>query len=184
MKLTFSFAISFFFILGAASAQSEEGWTIPMQEIIFKNHQGEPTRMRIDPGLRYADIIYQDKSYRLFYHKNAVDFNRARIFNNETQEEIGRGKGAFLGLDRFIFENGEVIKLKRKRSPNGYVIIGPYGVLFEVQNHGIKPIKTFEETDFLVQAFFIFDRIKKTRKPPSEIMIYDNTIQNNTLNQH
>lgn len=77
--------------------------------------------------------------------------------------------------------DGEVLKLRKKKNPIGYEVIGPYGVLFKVENHGISPVNTVSDKDFLTQAFFVFDRIRHTQSPPAdEVMIIYTT---NSYNQ-
>ncbi|RPA69363.1 hypothetical protein EF405_06075 [Cyclobacteriaceae bacterium YHN15] len=171
MKSTASFVLLFITVVVFSKAQTQGAWSIPKHEIVFKDEKGEVAKMWMDPGLRYADISYEGRSYRVFYHHNNSKFKRARFVDNESKMEIGRAKGNLGGAGRFIFINGEEINVKRKRYPNGYEIIGPYGPLFKVENHGVSPVKTFQETDFLVQAFFLFDRIKITQTPPAEVIM-------------
>lgn len=171
MKTAFSYCLIFCVSVSFALAQSESGWSVPKNEIIFRNEQGEVAKMWVDQGLRYADVEYQGRTFRVFYHRNNNNFNKARIVDNDSQVEIARGRGGLNGLGKFVFENGEEVKLIKKRSPNGYEIIGPYGTLFKVENHGISPAKTYQQSDFLAQAFFVFDRIKHTQTPPSEVLM-------------
>jgi hypothetical protein len=171
MKTTLSLLLLFFSTILLTYGQKDTGWDIPKHEIVFKDEKGEVAKMWMDPGLRYADISYEGRSYRVFYHHNNSKFKRARIVDNESKMEIGRAKGNLGGSGRFLFINGEVIHVKRKRYPNGYEIIGPFGPLFKVENHGVSPVKTYQESDFLVQAFFLFDRIKITQTPPAEVIM-------------
>jgi hypothetical protein len=171
MKIPLSLFMLFFSAALLSYGQKGSGWDILKHEILFNDEHGEVAKMWMDPGLRYADISYDGRSYRVFYHNNISKFKRARIYDNESKIEIGRAKGNLGGSGRFIFINGEQIHVKRKRYPNGYEIVGPYGPLFKVENHGVSSVKTYQETDFLVQAFFLFDRIKVTQTPPAEVIM-------------
>ncbi|ERM84225.1 hypothetical protein P872_15700 [Rhodonellum psychrophilum GCM71 = DSM 17998] len=177
MKSILPLVFFLFAVVFNTNAQINAVWSIPKQELIFGDKQAEMAKMWIDPGFRFADIEFQDKSFRVFFHRNKPILKKARIVDNETQMEVARGRGDFFwGSARFIFETGENIKVLRKRNPNGYEIIGPYGTLFKVENHGISPVKIFNEKDFLAQAFFIFDRIKDTQTPPAEVIMQMNPI--------
>ncbi len=171
--------LAFVFLLVAAqfsNAQSHAEWSIPKQEIVFGDAQGEVAKMWIDPGFRFADIEFKESSYRIFYHRNNAIFKNARIVENESQNVVAKGRGGFFWRSgRFIFDGGDEIKILRKRNPNGYEIIGPYGPLFKVENHGVSPVKIFNEKDFLAQAFFLFDRIKETQTPPAEVIMVTTT---------
>ncbi|GAB2484258.1 hypothetical protein [Algoriphagus taiwanensis] len=154
-----------------ANSQSAASWELPMIEVKFQESGGENTLLKVDPGFQYADLHQGNRTTRMFYHKNYGIIKNARIIDQNSKQQIARGKGSyFWGNARFEFESGEVFKLKRKRSQNGHEIIGPYGPLFLVENFGIKPIKTLNERDFIAQSFFVFDQIKTTQKPPSDLI--------------
>jgi hypothetical protein len=150
-----------------------QDWQVPKHSVLFKNGDKLVGTMDIDPGFRFADLLFEGKSYRIFYHRNSSTFPRARIVDNVTQKIIARGKGMyFFNRGSFVFDQEEV-KLIQKRNPNGYTITGPNGTLFKVENHGVVPVKHFNDKDFLIQAFFLFERIRMTQKPPAEVvMIY------------
>lgn len=171
-KSTLLFLITFFFI-GWVNGQEKQGWITPMQKIQFVADEKEQASMSIDRGYKFADLEYQGRNYRIFFNRDQVSIKKARIVDQDSKLEIARGRGnLFWGSGRFEFIDGEVLKLKMKNNPNGYEVIGPFGVLFEIENHGISPVKTLSEKDFLAQAFFVFDRIKSTQSPPSdEVMI-------------
>lgn len=109
-----------------------------------------------------------------------VKFKHARIVDQESKLQVARGRGSyFWGNGRFEFIDGDIFKVKIKRNKMGYEVIGPYGPLFIVENHGIKPVKTFNEKDFLAQAFYVFARIKSTQTPPTDVIyIPSNTLIN------
>lgn len=172
MKSIVTFILLLLSVVVFSNAQSQGEWSIPKAEIIFKSEQGDIAKMWMDPGFRYADLEFQGRSYRVFYHRNNTKFKHARIVDNDSKMPIAKGKGAsFRASGKFIFINGEEIKVRQKDNPNGYEIIGPYGTLFKVENHGINPVKTYQETDFLANAFFLFRRIKDTQTPPSQVII-------------
>lgn len=85
---------------------------------------------------------------------------------------VARGRGSFFWrTGKFTFDNGEEIKVVRKDNANGYEILGPFGMLFKVENHGVTPVKIYNEMDFLAHAFFLFDRIRHIETPPAEVML-------------
>ncbi len=182
MKKTTLFFFVFFFIIGWVNGQEKQGWNTPMQKIQFTADEKEQATMSVDRGFKFADLEYKGRNYRIFFNRDQASFKKARIVDQDSKLEIARGKGNINGgSGRFEFIDGEVLKLKRKNNPNGYEVIGPYGILFEVENQGISPVKTLSEKDFLAQAFFVFDRIKSTQSPPSdEVMIVYTT---NSYNQ-
>lgn len=157
----------------AAKAQETSGWTPPMQEVKFISPDSEDVMMSVDPGFQYADLQKEDRLFRLFFHKNNAIIKNARIIDQNSKLVVARGKGSyFWGSARFEFVDGEEFPVKRKRNPNGYEIIGLYGPLFTVENFGISPVKTLNEKDFLAQAFFVFEQIKTSQKPPSDVIYY------------
>lgn len=156
-----------------SKAQETSGWTSPMQEVKFVSSDSKEVTMSVDPGFKYADLQKDDRLFRLFFHKNSAILKNARIIDQDSKLVVARGKGSyFWGSARFEFVDGEEFPVKRKRNPNGYEIIGPYGPLFTVENFGISPVKTLNEKDFLAQAFFVFEQIKTSQKPPSDVIYY------------
>lgn len=179
-KSTILFLISCF-IIGWVKGQEKQGWNTPMQKIQFVADENKQATMSVDRGFKFADLEYQGRTYRFFFNRDQASFKKARIVDQESKLEIARGRGNIHGgSGRFEFIDGEVLKLKRKNNPNGYEVIGPYGVLFEIENHGISPVNSVSEKDFLAQAFFVFDRIKSTQSPPSDVVILYTT---NSYNQ-
>ncbi|MDI1324718.1 MAG: hypothetical protein PSV36_18375 [Algoriphagus sp.] len=169
MKINLILFLGTFFIFGLANGQEKTGWNTPMQEIQFVSEANELATMSVDKGYRFADLEYKGKTYRIYFNRDQVSFKKARIVDQETKLELARGKGKyFSGTARFEFMDGEVLKLKKKNYPNGYEVIGPYGILFKVENHGISPVKTLNDKDFIAQAFFVFERIRITQSPPSD----------------
>lgn len=163
--LLFFFLVSF----GLVKGQEKMGWNTPVQKIQFIADKNEQATMSIDQGYKFADLEYKGRNYRIFFNRDQPSFKKARIVDQESKLEIAQGRGnLFWGSGRFEFIDGEVLKLKKKSNPNGYSIIGPFGVLFLLENHGISPVKTLSEKDFLAQAFFVFDWIKSTQSPPSD----------------
>jgi hypothetical protein len=154
------------------SAQTESGWNQKLNEVKFKSQTGEESVLGVDPGLRYANLQHQDRSFRLFYNRNDMRTKNIRIVDQKSGLEIAKGRGnTFWGNGRIEFIDGETVKLKRKRNQNGYTIIGPYGELFKIENQAISPVQTYGEKDFLSQAFFVFEWIKTTQKPPQDIVV-------------
>jgi len=167
-----SLLLLLFTLIQYTHAQSFSDWAIPSQKMVLKNEHGEVARMWMGPGLKYADINYQEKSYRVFYHRDNPIIARARIIDNESKKLVARGRGSFFWrTGKFVFDSGEEIKIVRKDKANGYDILGPYGMLFKVENHGITPVKIYNEMDFLAHAFFMFDRIRHIETPPAEVML-------------
>lgn len=74
-----------FITIQYTDAQSLSGWAIPVHEMVLKNEHGEVARMWMGPGLKYADIKYQENSYRVFYHRDNPIIARARIIDNESK---------------------------------------------------------------------------------------------------
>lgn len=174
-KSTLLFLISFF-LIGWANGQEKQGWIPSMQTIQFVADEKEQASMSVDGGYKFADLEYKGRNYRIFFNRDQAIFKKARIVDQDSKLEIARGRGNINGgSGRLEFIDGEVLKLKRKNNPNGYNIIGPYGILFEVKNHGISPVKALVEKDFLAQAFFVFERIKSTQSPPSGNIIIINS---------
>ena len=154
-------------------SQSSSSWEVPMIEVKCQDPSGEKALMKVDPGFQYADLHHDERVFRLFYHNNNGILKNARIVDKDSKLQVARGKGNyFWGNARFEFVGGEVFKLKKKRNRNGYEIIGPFGPLFIVENFGISSVKTLNEKDFLTQAFFVFDQIKTTQKPPADVIYY------------
>ncbi|TXE12176.1 hypothetical protein [Algoriphagus aquimarinus] len=167
--MRFLFAIVALLLTSSAYSQSNPTWSTPAHQIKYGDEAGKQTNLNIDQGYRFADLKSESTELRFFYNKDAQSIHNARIVDKQTNEEIARGKGSyFFGTARFEFKDGETIKLKRKRNANGYEIIGPYGVLFNVKNQGIGYAKTYGEKDFLLQAFYVFDRVKETLSPSDE----------------
>ncbi|OOG68594.1 hypothetical protein [Algoriphagus sp. A40] len=163
------------FLAGAfvVKAQQTSNWTSPMHEVKFVSGDSNDAVMSIDPGFQYADLQKEDRVFRLFFHKDNAIIKNARIIDQQSKLVVARGRGNyFWGSARFEFVSGEKFNVKRKRSPNGYEITGPYGPLFRVENFGISPVSTLNELDFLTQAFYVFDQIKTTQKPPSDVIYY------------
>jgi hypothetical protein len=172
MKTTFSFVLLFFSLIVFSNAQTQDGWSIPKDEIVMKDDQGGTAKMWVDPGFDYADLSYQGRSFRVFYNRNNPKFKHARIVDNDSKMQIGKGKGGlFGGSGKFIFVNGDEINVRQKNDPNGYEIVSPNGILFKVENHGVSPVKTGTETEFLAQSFFLFRRIKATQTPTSQVIV-------------
>ncbi len=168
-------------LLHSAKAQESPTWQTPMHEVKFISGESETAVLSIDPGLKFADLRQNDRVFRLFYDNNNAIIKRARIVDQHSNLMVAKGRGSyFWGTARFEFIGGEVIKVKLNRNRNGYEIIGPYGQLFLVENFGISPVKTLNEKDFLAQAFYVFDRIKTTQTPPSDVIIITSSL--NTMN--
>lgn len=173
MKKLALFSSLFLLLAVIAKAQEISGWTPPMHEVKFISGDSKDAIMSVDPGFQYADLKKEDRLFRLFFHNNNPVLKNARIVDQESKLVVARGRGSyFWGTARLEFIGGEDFQLKRKRYRNGYEIIGPYGPLFRVENFGISPVKTLNEIDFLAQAFFVFDQIKTTQKPTSDVIYY------------
>lgn len=167
--MKYFFAIAALFLASSAFAQTNPTWSTPVHQLKYGNEEGQLTSLKIDQGYRFADLKNESTDLRFFYNKDKQSIHNARIVDKKTNGDLARGKGSFFfGTARFEFKDGETIKLKRKRNANGYEIIGPYGVLFTVENQGISYAKTYGEKDFLLQAFYVFDRIKETQSPSEE----------------
>lgn len=167
--------------LGTTTAQEKTTWQTPMHEVKFMPGESEEAVLSVDPGLRFADLRQNGRVFRLFYDNNNPVIKRARIVDQQSNLMVAKGRGSyFWGTARFEFIGGEVFRVKLNRNRNGYEIIGPYGRLFVVENFGISPVKTLNEKDFLAQAFYVFDRIKTTQKPPTDVIFITSSI--NTIN--
>jgi len=154
------------------SAQIESGWNQKLNEVKFKSQTGEESVLGAEPGLRYANLQHLDSDFRLFYNRNDMRTKNIRIVEQKSGLEAAKGKGnIFWGSGRIEFIDGETLKLKLKRNQKGYTIIGAYGELFIIENQVISPVKTYGEKDFLSQAFFVFDWVKKTQKPQQGLVI-------------
>ncbi|WP_297338137.1 hypothetical protein [Algoriphagus sp.] len=161
-------------------AQSSSTWEIPMIEVNYQNPKGEEAKLKVDPGFRYAELESEEKNYRLFYHRNRPFIKDIRIVDQMSDLQVARGRGGFFfGNARIEFQDGSEIKLKRKKSANGYEITGTYGPVFLVKNHAFTPTKTYEESDFLAQAMFLFRRIQETQNPPTAVIYQNNAITSN-----
>ena len=181
MKQTFLVVTFFWIFTFAASAQEGPTWQTPMHEVKFISGESEDAVLSVDPGFKFADLRQNERLFRLFYDNNNAIIKRARIVDQHSNLMVAKGRGSyFWGTARFEFVGGEVIKVKLNRNRNGYEIIGPYGRLFVVENFGISPVKTLNERDFLAQAFYVFDRIKTTQRPPSDVVIITSSM--NTIN--
>ncbi|MEB2777071.1 hypothetical protein SYJ56_17270 [Algoriphagus sp. D3-2-R+10] len=163
----------FFLSLGFVTAQSGTEWKTPMYQVTFESDTEAEAKMEIDKGYRYADLDYDGRVFHLFFHNDITNIKKARIMEPKTKLQVARGKGSyFWGSARFEFVDGDIIKVKRKNNANGYEITGPSGPLFKVENHAIAPVKTYNEKDFLTQAFYVFERIKITQSAPADVMIF------------
>lgn len=170
-KILLIFLVTFGIIF-ISHSQTEIGWKPNLNEVKFVDQSGEESILGVDPGLRYANLQHQEREYRLFHNRNDIRIKNIRIVDLYTNIQIARGKGSyFWGNSRIEFVDGEILKLKRKNNPNGYTIIGPYGELFKVENQAISPVKTYEEKDFITQAFFTFRWIITTQKPPQDVVM-------------
>ncbi|GAA0878237.1 hypothetical protein GCM10009119_12050 [Algoriphagus jejuensis] len=144
-----------------------------MHEVTFSSDGETQAKMEIDQGYRFADLELEERSFHLFFNRDNASLKNARIVEPQSKLQIARGKGSyFWGNARFEFVGGEVYKIKRKKNVNGYEIIGPYGTLFKIENHAMTKVSTYNEHDFLAQAFFVFERIKVTQSRPSDVIIY------------
>jgi len=100
------------------------------------------------------------------------NFNQIRIINAKTKEEIARSKGGWgLGNAHLLFEDGLNYVMKREKNPNGYTIVGPYGPVFKVESQKIEATNIITKEDLLIQAFFVFDRIRTTQRFPTELIL-------------
>jgi hypothetical protein len=182
MKQTILLFAIFSLLSIPSRAQENPTWQTPMHEVKLMTNGSEEAIMKVDPGYNYADLSHEGRNYRILYIYSTGKVKHARIIDQDSKLQIARGKGSyFWGNARFEFIDGEVFKLKSKRTQTGYEIIGPYGPLFAVENFGIRPVKTLNEKDFLAQAVFVFDRIKSTQKPPADV-IYISTAAYNFNN--
>lgn len=173
MKKSILFLTFFLTAVVVSKAQQTNTWTSAMHEVKFVSSDSKEVTMSVDPGFQYADLQQEDRLFRLFFHKNNTIIKNARIVDQHSKLVVAKGRGSyFWGSARFEFVNGEKISVKRIRSANGYEIVGPYGPLFRVENYGISPVPTLNELDFLTQAFYVFDQIKTTQKPPSDVTYY------------
>lgn len=158
-------------ILATANAQENQTWETPMHTIKFMANGSEEATMKVDPGLNYADLSHDERTFRLLFQYGSSFIKHARIIDQDSKLQVARGRGSyFWGNARFEFVDGDVFKVKMKRNRTGYEIIGPYGPLFVVENFGIKSVKTLNEKDFLAQAFYVYGHIKATQKPPTEVI--------------
>ncbi|WP_439487600.1 hypothetical protein [Algoriphagus sp.] len=156
-----------------AYAQQTSEWKSPMHEVQFISESGDDVKMEVDKGYKYANLEFEGRKFHLFYDRDMNQIKKARIVEPETRLEIARGRGSyFWGSARFEFVDGDIVKVKRKRDANGYEITGPSGPLFKVENHAITPVKTYNEKEFMTQAFYVFERIKLTQNSPSDVMIF------------
>ncbi|REG91042.1 hypothetical protein [Algoriphagus antarcticus] len=163
----------FFISFSSASAQSSAEWKAPMYQVNFGSDNGDEAKMEIDKGYRYADLDFDGRKFHLFFNLDINKIKQARIVEPKSNLQIARGKGSyFWGNARFEFVDGEVYKVIKKGKANGYEIIGPNGTLFKVENHAISPVKPINEKDFLIQAFYVFKRIKITQNSPSDVTIF------------
>ena len=168
--LLLTFILAFVFV---SKAQKTNTWALEMHEVKFISSDSKEVTMSVDPGFQYADLQQEDRLFRLFFHKNNPIIKNARIVDQHSKLVVAKGRGSyFWGSARFEFVNGEKFRVKRTRSANGYEIIGPYGPLFRVENYGISPVSTLNELDFLAQAFYVFDQIRSTQKPPADVTYY------------
>ena len=175
MKLSAVFFLIICNVL-TVGAQSQSGWNQKLNEVKFESQTGDESVLGIDQGLRYANLKHLGSDFRLFYNRNSLKTKNIRIVNQNSSQEIARGKGNFFwGNTRIEFADGETVKLSRKRNQNGYTIIGPYGELFKIENQAISTVKTYGEKDFLAQAFFVFDWVKKTQNPQQDVLVVYNT---------
>lgn len=173
MKNNLLFLTLFLLGTGISTAQSLAEWKTPVHQVSIETETGEEAKMEIDKGYRYADLDYLDRKFHLFFHRDIKKIKKARIVEPKTNLQIARGKGSyFWGNARFEFVDGEVYKVKKKNTANGYQIIGPYGILFKVEDHAISPVETLTEKDFLAQAFYVFERVKVTQSAPADVMIF------------
>ena len=170
------FTIIAFLIATGTFAQKKAEWNTPTYQVSFESDQGTNATMEIDQGYRYADLDYEGREFHLFFDRDTENLKKARIVDNKTKLEVARGRGSyFWGNARFEFVDGEVFKIKRNRNANGYEIIGPYGTIFKVENHAISAVTPFNEKDFVAQAFYVFERIKVTQSPPSDVVVLYST---------
>ncbi len=180
-------ALLFFLVLivcGTAIAQQNQTWETPMQEVKFKSDGSEKAILKVDPGFNFADLSHDQRSYRILFIYGNGKIKHARIIDQDSKLQIARARGSyFWGNARFEFVDGEIFKVKMKRNQTGYEIIGPYGPLFVVENFGISPVKTLNEKDFLIQAVYVFDRIKSTQKPPADVIFYPAPVSTFNNNQ-
>lgn len=184
MKNLFLILFLYLILLSSAKAQESPTWQTPMHEVKFMANGSEEAIMRVDPSLHFADLSFGERTFRLLFRYDPGHIKHARIIDQDSKLQVARGKGSyFWGNARFEFVDGDVFKVKVKRNPTGYEVIGPYGPLFAIENHGIKPVKTLNEKDFLAQAFYVFARIKSTQKPPTEV-IYITSSTNYFKNNH
>lgn len=175
-KSSLLFLFTFFFI-GWVNGQENTTWEMPMHEVKFISNDSEEAVLSIDPGLRFADLRQDDRVFRLFYDDNNAIIRRAKIIDQHSKLTVAKGRGSyFWGTARFEFIDGDIFRVKLNKNRNGYEVIGPYGRIFVVENFGISPVKTTNEKDFLAQAFYVFDRIKNTQKPPTEVIYISSTV--------
>jgi hypothetical protein len=152
--------------------QNKSGWNSNHNEINFVTETGEKSKLDVDPGFRYAEFTTENRVFRFFFDRNKQAVRNFRIMDEESKLQIARGRGNwFWGNARMEFLDGESLKFKIRRNRNGYLISGPSGQLFVVENQKIITAKTNSEKEMLVQAFFVFDRVRTTQKPITNVVI-------------
>ena len=171
--------ITFILLLGVSSflsAQTQSQWISPTNSMKIVSSDGEESMLNFDPGFKYADFQSEGRSYHYFFNRDIQSIKNIRIVDTDSKLQIARGKGSwFWGNAKMVFVDGEIFKLKMDRNKNGYTVIGPYGPLFTVENQKITSTTTYNEKDLLTQVFFVFDRLRTTQKPPSDVIIIAGT---------
>jgi hypothetical protein len=108
--------------------------------------------------LEFADLHLGSKSYRILLNNSE---KKCKIIDLKSDEIFAEGKSLnSFQLANLTFKDGEKFLFKKKRKKEGYEIIGPSGLLINVENRGLAPIEVKNEKELIAQSIFVFKRIK------------------------
>lgn len=151
-------AISGVFMLFASGYAQKSTWQTPSFDVPLISEDENLVNLEIDKSLEFADLHLGSKSYRILLNKTE---KKCKIVDLESDDIFAEGKSLnSLQSANLIFEDGEKFAFEKKKKKEGYEIIGPSGLLVNVENRGLAPVEVKNEKELIAQSIFVFKRIK------------------------
>ncbi|MEN2281110.1 hypothetical protein AAGF08_03160 [Algoriphagus sp. SE2] len=147
----------FILIIGSGFAQTST-WETPTFAVPLVSEDQSLANLEIDKSLEYADLILGSKSYRILLNNSN---KKCKIIDLESDQLFAEGNSLnSFQSGNLAFMDGEIFNFEKRKKKEGYEIIGPSGLLFNVENRGLAPLKVNSEKELIAQSVFVFKRIK------------------------
>lgn len=143
--------------VGSVLAQTST-WQIPTIEVPLVSEGEAKANLEIEKSLEFADLHLGSKSYRILLNKSEKKCKIIELGSDQVYAE-GKSLNSFQS-GNLIFTDGDEFIFEKKKKKEGYEIIGPSGLLFNVENRGLAPVEVKNEKELIAQSIFVFKRIK------------------------